>query len=93
MNKKQLSQVLARKTGLKAKDTHATINALIKVLRECLDNDDSITLVGVGAFRVAHKEQRNGVNPSNGNRMIIRARKQLVFSASSDLKQMENDGK
>ena len=93
MNKKQLSQVLASKTGLKINDTYATIDAFIKVLKECFNNDDSITLLGVGTFKVAHKKQRNGVNPSNGKPMIIRARKQLVFSASSDLKQMENDGK
>ena len=93
MNKKQLSQALSSKTGFKINDTRATIDALIKVLKECFDNNDSITLIGVGIFKVGHKKQRKGVNPSNGKPIIIQARKQLIFSASNNLKQLENDGK
>jgi DNA-binding protein HU-beta len=94
MNKAQLAKTIAIKLGINPKDTYKIINAFQEVLKECFDNNEKIVFLGTGTFKVVTKKERDGINPSTQQPMKIKARKQLVFIAAKNLKQIiENNGK
>ena len=43
-------------------------------------------LVGFGTFKVVHRKARMGVNPKTGERIKIKASKNVKFSTGKDLK-------
>ena len=59
MNKAELINAAAEKSGLSKKDTESAINAAIEAIVECLANEDKVQLVGFGAFEV--KKRRGQV--------------------------------
>jgi DNA-binding protein HU-beta len=63
MNKAELINAAAEKSGLSKKDTESAINAAIEAIVECLANEDKVQLVGFGAFEVKKRAERIGRNP------------------------------
>lgn len=52
MNKTELVESIAQKTGLSKKDSESALNAFLDTVKETLKNDDKIQLVGFGSFEV-----------------------------------------
>jgi DNA-binding protein HU-beta len=63
MNKAELINAAAEKTGLSKKDTESVINAAIDAITACLAQGDKVQLVGFGAFEVKQRAERIGRNP------------------------------
>ena len=93
MNRKELAEALAKKTGKSNADADRTIAALIDVVSGTLKKGDSITLVGFGTFSVKKRAARKGRNPSTGEEIKIKASKVPSFKAGATLKATVNGGK
>ncbi|MBQ7943465.1 MAG: HU family DNA-binding protein [Lachnospiraceae bacterium] len=90
MNKTELIDALAAKTGLTKKDSEATLNAFVQTVTEQLAKGDKVSLVGFGTFEVSERAAREGRNPQTGETMKIAASKAPKFKAGKALKDIVN---
>lgn len=90
MNKTQLASAIAKKSGLSNKDCVAVINAFMDVVKESLQNGDSVSLIGFGTFSVKDRAARKGFNPKTKEEIDIPASKAPAFKAGKVLKDCVN---
>lgn len=93
MNRKELIDALASKTGSTKVDAEQNIIALIDIITETLANGESLSLVGFGTFEVRERAARTGRNPKTGAELKIDASKQAAFKAGATLKTAVNGAK
>ena len=93
MNRKELVDALATKTGSTKADADRSIAALIEIITANLKKGDNVALVGFGTFEVRKRAARNGRNPATGEAIKIKASKQPTFKAGATLKAVVNSGK
>ena len=90
MNKTQLIDVVAIKTGLKKKEAEAAVNAATEAIAEALKAGDKVQLIGFGTFEVKTRAERDGRNPKTGETIKIAASKHPAFTAGKALKDAIN---
>ena len=90
MNKGDLVNAIAEKTGLSKKDTEASLNAFIDVVSDALAKKDKIQLVGFGTFETRERAARTGRNPQTGEELKISASTVPAFKPGKALKEKVN---
>lgn len=90
MNKTELVDSMAEKSGLSKKDSEKALSALIESVEEALVNNDKVQLVGFGSFEVKTRAARKGRNPQTMEEIDIPESKVPAFKAGKDLKDMLN---
>ncbi len=85
MNKAQLIDRMASKSGLTKADAKKALDAFIDATKEALQSNDRIALVGFGSFALSERKARMGRNPQTGKEIQIAAKKVVKFKAGSDL--------
>lgn len=90
MNKSDLINSIATKSGLNKKNSEAALNAFISSVEETLKAGDKVTLVGFGTFEVRERAARKGRNPQTKKEITIPASKAPVFKAGKGLKDNVN---
>jgi DNA-binding protein HU-beta len=93
MNRKELIDALATKTGNTKADADRNIAALIDIITATLKKGDNISLVGFGSFEVRKRAARTGRNPQTGAVLKIKAAKVPAFKAGATLKASVNGSK
>lgn len=86
MNKAELINAAAEKSGLSKKDTEAAVSAAIEAITESLTQGEKVQLVGFGSFEVKSRAARVGRNPRTKETIEIPASKIPVFKAGKALK-------
>ncbi|MDJ0840443.1 MAG: HU family DNA-binding protein, partial [Acidobacteriota bacterium] len=66
MNKSELIQSIAEKSGLTKGDAGKALDATLESIMDSLANGDQVTLIGFGTFAVAERAAREGRNPQTG---------------------------
>ncbi|HOM03678.1 MAG TPA: HU family DNA-binding protein [Acetivibrio sp.] len=90
MNKTELVNSIASKSGLSKKNSEAALNAFIASVEEALKNGDKVALVGFGTFIVKDRAARKGRNPQTKEEITIPASKAPVFKAGKELREIVN---
>ncbi|MBR0236245.1 MAG: HU family DNA-binding protein [Clostridia bacterium] len=90
MNKTQLVEAIAQKTGLKKKDAEAAVSALVDATVAALADGDKVQISGLGTLAVKEKAARTGRNPRTQATITIPASKSATFTASKTLKESLN---
>lgn len=90
MNKTELVNSIASKSGLSKKNSEAALNAFIASVEEALKSGDKVVLVGFGTFEVKNRSARKGRNPQTKEEITIPASKAPVFKAGKGLKDIVN---
>lgn len=85
MNKKELIQEVAIRSGVSQADVEKTLNHITDTVRDILHKEESVILVGFGTFRVQERPARQGYNPSVGQKMLIPAKKIVRFKPGKAL--------
>lgn len=85
MNKTQLIDAIAEKSGLTKVDSKKALDAFVAVVGEALQKDEKVALVGFGSFSVAERGARTGRNPQTGKTIEIAAKKVVKFKAGAEL--------
>ncbi len=93
MNKTQLIDSLAAKTGQNKTQTAKTLDALLVTLGESLARGEAVQLVGFGSFSVNERAARQGRNPSTGKPMDLPAKKTVRFKPGKALADAVNQSK
>lgn len=92
MNKTELIQKLAKKTGLTIKDSETAVNAIFDakpgkgIIAVELDAGRKVTIPGFGVFKTVARKARTGINPKTGEKIQIPAKKYPTFKAGKTLK-------
>jgi len=71
MNKAELIDSIAEKTGHTQADTIKTIDALMETIEATVAKGDKVLLVGFGTFEPQHRAARAGRNPQTGEPLEI----------------------
>ncbi|MDR0712036.1 MAG: HU family DNA-binding protein [Prevotellaceae bacterium] len=85
MNKAQLVDAIAGKSGLTKADAKRALDAFTEVVAKSLKKGDKIALVGFGTFSVSQRSARTGRNPRTGEPIKIKAKKVAKFKAGGNL--------
>jgi len=86
MNKEQLVERVADKTGATKKDATEILNAALDLITGGLKRGEKVTLVGFGTFLVRKRKARDGRNPQTGAKIKIPAKRVPAFTAGKELK-------
>ncbi|HEY8552595.1 MULTISPECIES: HU family DNA-binding protein [Thermaerobacter] len=88
MNKPELVNAIAEKTGLNKKDSERAVNAFVESVSEALAKGEKVSLVGFGTFEVRTRQARTGRNPRTGQTLTIPAAKVPAFKPGKQLREM-----
>jgi DNA-binding protein HU-beta len=92
MNKTELIEKLAKKTGLTLKSAREVVGAIFDaepgkgIIAVELDAGGKVSLPGFGTFKTVHKRERTGINPKTKAAITIPAKNYPVFKAGQTLK-------
>ena len=90
MNKAELVDKIAEKSGLSKKDAEKALNAFIDSVTEAVAKDDKVQLIGFGTFERRRREERSGRDPRTGNPITIPASNSPAFKAGKAFKEAVN---
>jgi DNA-binding protein HU-beta len=90
MNKADLVNSLAEKTGLTKTKSNEVIDAIVSTISEALKSGDKVTLVGFGTFTTTQRDARKGRNPKTGETLEIPAKRVAKFKAGTELTKTVN---
>ncbi len=85
MNKTQLVAAIAAEAGLTKVQAQKALEATVNAVAGALKNGENVQLVGFGTFSVVEKAARQGVNPKDGSKIQIPAKKVAKFKAGAGL--------
>ena len=88
MNKGELVDKVAEKSGVTKKQADSVLSAAIEAIMETVSEGDKVTLVGFCSFERRDRKEREGRNPKTGETMVIPATKVPAFSAGKQFKEM-----
>ena len=93
LNKTEMAQKLARKTGLTQTAAQDVVDAIFStesgdgIIAVELDAGNKVTISGFGTFATKSRAARKGRNPATGAEISIPARKYAHFSPAKNLKE------
>ena len=90
MNKSELIDHVAKKTGLPKTKAQTAVEAIFEGIKSTLKKGGEVRLVGFGTFSVAKRAATTGRNPRTGEKINIPASKQPKFKAGKELKEAVN---
>ena len=92
MNKVELIEAMAEKSGLKKTQCSAALQAFVSAVQEELkkDADNKVQIVGFGTFGVSKRAARVGRNPHTGEEIKIAASLTPSFKAGKAFKDALN---
>ncbi|NJM67639.1 MAG: HU family DNA-binding protein [Acaryochloris sp. RU_4_1] len=90
MNKGELVDKIAEKTGTTKKQADTILTALTETIIDSVSSSEKVTLVGFGTFEARERKAREGRNPKTGKKIKIPATKVPAFSAGKDFKEKVN---
>lgn len=87
MNKSELVDLVAEKTGMSKKDSEKAVKAVLDSITDGLVRGNKVQLVGFGTFEVRQRKAREGRNPATGEKIKINALKVPAFKPGKALKE------
>jgi len=68
------------------------IEALLEIVKSCLESGEDVLVSNFGKFRVKGKAPRRGRNPATGEDLLLDARRVVTFKPSGKLREKINRG-
>lgn len=93
MNKAQLIELLQKNknAGFESKAAaERAFDAVINALKDGVQKDKKVQVIGFGTFSVRERGARNGRNPQTGASMKIKAYKTVNFKVGKEFKDVIN---
>jgi DNA-binding protein HU-beta len=86
VNKSELVESIAEKSGLNKSQAGEALDALIDTVQSAVASGDKVTLPGFGAWSRTDRAARMGRNPRTGEPVQIAASKGVKFTAGAGFK-------
>ena len=85
MNKTELVNAIAAKTGMTKVAAKQAMTACFDSIQKQLKKGEKVTLIGFGTFSVVKRKARTAKNPRTGKPVKVAAKKVAKFKAGSKL--------
>ena len=92
MNKTQLVNAVAERTGLAKSDAALVVDTAIEIVKEKVKSGGSVQLIGFGTFERRERAARAGFNPATNEKIEIAASKVPAFKPGKQFKEEVNNG-
>ena len=92
MNKTEMADRLAARTGLSKSAARDAVDGLFAIVGEALADGEEVRLPGFGTFGTRSRPARTGRNPRTGEDVSISASTSPTFKAGKTLKDTVNGG-
>jgi DNA-binding protein HU-beta len=79
MNKQELIEAVAKRTGLSRVETTTAVDRMIETIRDAVAAGGNVQLVGFGGFVAPQRAARSGRNPATGKPIDIAAARSVRF--------------
>jgi DNA-binding protein HU-beta len=86
MNKNELINKVAEKTGISKRETESVINEALDQVMDTLAEGEKVQFVGFGTFEVRQRATRTGRNPQTGETITIPSTSVPGFRAGNKFK-------
>ncbi|WP_018441916.1 HU family DNA-binding protein [Trinickia symbiotica] len=90
MNKQELIDAIAARSGGTKTATAELVNAVLEIVAGALSEGQSVQLVGFGTFSIGQRAARTGRNPATGAEIPIAAAKIVKFTVGKAFKEAVN---
>lgn len=90
MNKTELAEKLAERTGSTKAEAARTVDAVVGIITDAIVANEEVAIPALGKLIAVYKPAREGRNPATGGTMQIPARRKATFKASKALKDRLN---
>ncbi len=87
MNKTELVDEIANRSGLTKRDAEKSLNATLEAILETLKKCEDVSIPNFGSFKVKKRSARKGRNPKTGEEIDIPERNAVSFSAGKILRE------
>lgn len=87
MNKTDLINRIAEKSGMSKKDVEKVLNMFMGEVTDALTSGEKVQLIGFGTFETRKRQGRIGRNPHTGQEIRIPETKVPAFKAGNKLKE------
>ncbi len=88
-----IQQVYDQNEGLTKIQATNSVEAFLRISKNCLIEDSSLLLSGFGTFNVKDKKSRKARNPRTGEDLILDTRRVVTFKSSAILREKVNGSK
>lgn len=85
MNKSELIDAIAEKSGLSKVDSKKALDATLEAISDEVKKGGKVVLVGFGTFSLTERKARKGINPQTKKAIQIPAKKSAKFKPGSGL--------
>ena len=85
MNRTELINAMAAKTGMTKVASKAAMNACFECIKEQLNKGEKVNLIGFGTFSVVERKARVARNPQTGKEVKVAAKKVAKFKPGTNL--------
>lgn len=86
MNRAELVDAIASRTGVSKTDVDATLKGLFDVVAGAVAKGEKVALTGFVSFEKTHRAARTGRNPATGETIQVAATDTAKVTAGSKLK-------
>jgi integration host factor subunit alpha len=66
------------------------VESVLEIIKNTLENGEDVLISGFGKFCVRDKKKRRGRNPATGKRMMLGARRVVIFKCAGRLRDKVN---
>ncbi|MDR0412450.1 MAG: HU family DNA-binding protein [Dysgonamonadaceae bacterium] len=91
INLQTLVSLLAEKAGIPKKEAELFLREYFETVNEALIRDKSVKVKGLGSFKLVEVEDRESVDVTTGNRVLIPAHYKINFVPDNHLAQLVNE--
>jgi DNA-binding protein HU-beta len=88
VNKTDLIQLVAEKTGFTKKDSEKAVNAVLDGIMGTVAKGEKVQIIGFGTFEKRKRAAKLGRNPSTGEQIKIPATNVPAFKAGKGFKEL-----
>lgn len=86
LTKKDLIEIVAKKSNLTNKAARDSVQTTLNTIRDSLKRGEKVVLTGFGTFSIRTRRERPGRNPKTGARIMLAARKAPGFTPGKSFK-------
>lgn len=86
MNKAELVDRIAQRTGLTKKDARKALDATIDIITDAIANNEEVLLTGFGKFEVRTRKRSQRINPQTQKRITVPEKVVPAFKPGKNLK-------
>jgi len=90
ITKANLADSIHDKLGLPKSQSVQTVESILEIIKNTLENGEDVMITGFGKFYVKEKRKRKGRNPATGEDLMLRSRRVVGFKCSVKLREKMN---